>query len=86
MGKHFGELAFIRGIVYYKLSPHEQKPFAGALKYGIPNFVTRASPNWMYYVPPFIIGYLIYKTCEEIHYQDHRKNPKDYADEVPPVE
>lgn len=41
MGRRFGDLAVIRGIIYYKLSPHEQKPFATAFAYGIPNFVPR---------------------------------------------
>lgn len=37
MGAHFGELAKIRGIVYYKLSPYEQKAFKGVIQNGVPN-------------------------------------------------
>lgn len=51
MGKHFGELAFIRGIVYYKLSPHEQKPFAGAFTRGVLNVFQRTSATVLYWLP-----------------------------------
>lgn len=41
MGKHFGELAKIRGLITYKLSPHEQRAYAGAVSNGIPNMFRR---------------------------------------------
>lgn len=41
MGKHFGELAKIRGLITYKLSPHEQRAYAGAISGGLPNFFRR---------------------------------------------
>lgn len=40
-GQHFGNLAKISGIVTYKLSPLEQKAFAGAISHGVPNMVRR---------------------------------------------
>lgn len=41
MGKHFGELAKIRGLITYKLSPHEQRAYAGAISNGLPNIFRR---------------------------------------------
>lgn len=41
MGKGFGELAHVRGIIKYSLSPFEQRAFAGAIKYGVPNLFRR---------------------------------------------
>lgn len=41
MGLHFGELAKIRGIVIHKISPYEQKAFAGAISKGFPNTIRR---------------------------------------------
>lgn len=41
MGLHFGELAKIRGLITYKLSPHEQRAYAGAISNGIPNIFRR---------------------------------------------
>lgn len=45
MGKHFGELAKIRGIIQYRLSPFEQKAFAGAISKGLPNIFFRIRSN-----------------------------------------
>lgn len=39
--KHFGELSKLRGIISFRLSPHEQRAFAGALSQGIPNTFRR---------------------------------------------
>ena len=41
MGKHFGELAKLRGIIQFRISPHEQRAFAGAISQGIPNVFRR---------------------------------------------
>lgn len=41
LAKHFGELATVRGILTYKLSPFEQRAFAGAISHGIPNMYRR---------------------------------------------
>lgn len=51
MGAHFGELAKIRGIVYYKLSPYEQKAFSGVLSNGIPNIFRRFRSSVFRVVP-----------------------------------
>lgn len=51
MGAHFGELAKIRGIVYYKLSPYEQKAFAGVIQNGIPNLFRRFRSSVFRVVP-----------------------------------
>jgi UcrQ family. len=45
MGKHFGELAKIRGIIQYRLSPFEQRAFAGAISKGLPNIFFRIRSN-----------------------------------------
>ncbi|KOB65135.1 Ubiquinone binding protein [Operophtera brumata] len=86
MGKHFGNLATVRGIVYYKISHHEQKPFAGVLTFGIPNIVTRTAASWIYWLPPFLLGYFTYQGVESAHHQNTRKNPQDFMNEVPPPE
>lgn len=41
MGQHFGELATVRGIVIHKLSPFEQRAFAGVISKGVPNTFRR---------------------------------------------
>lgn len=51
MGAHFGELAKIRGIVYYKLSPYEQKAFTGVFQNGVPNLFRRFRSSVFRVVP-----------------------------------
>lgn len=51
MGKGFGELAKLRGIVQYSLSPFEQRAFAGVISKGIPNTIRRISENVFRVVP-----------------------------------
>ena len=45
LGAHFGNLAKVHGIVTYKISPFEQKAFAGAISQGLPNIVRRIRSN-----------------------------------------
>jgi hypothetical protein len=45
MGKHFGELARVRGVIQYRLSPFEQRAFAGAISKGLPNILYRVRSN-----------------------------------------
>lgn len=51
MGKGFGELYKIRGIVTYKISPFEIKAFHGVFTHGIPRTLRRIADNFFYVVP-----------------------------------
>ncbi|XP_012264610.2 cytochrome b-c1 complex subunit 8 [Athalia rosae] len=82
MGKIFGNLAKIRGIVYYRLSPYEQKAFAGALDHGVPNMVRRFRENIFRVGPCFLVSYLVYSWAEDDFARRQRKNPKDYENDV----
>ncbi|XP_067613560.1 cytochrome b-c1 complex subunit 8 [Eurosta solidaginis] len=81
LGAHFGNLAKVHGIVTYKLSPYEQRAFAGAISHGVPNMFRRFRSNVFTVAPPFIVGYLIYDLTEREHERQMRKNPKDFEDE-----
>jgi len=81
-GQHFGNLAKVHGIVTYKISPFEQRAFAGAISKGLPNIVRRIRSNLFIVTPPFIIGYLIYDLTERQHAALQRKNPADYENDV----
>ena len=41
MGKKFGNLGHLRGMIYQGISPFEQRAFAGAVSKGLPNLVKR---------------------------------------------
>lgn len=51
MGKGFGELYKLRNIVTYRLSPFEQRAFAGFISHGLPNMVRRVREEFLYVVP-----------------------------------
>ncbi len=79
MGKGFGELAKVHGLVTYKLSPFEQAAFAGFFTKGVPNTIRRCAENFWRVVPPFLLSYIIYTTTERKHAKMMRKNPDDFA-------
>ncbi|KAH8342329.1 cytochrome b-c1 complex subunit 8 [Drosophila kikkawai] len=80
-GAHFGNLAKVHGIVTYKLSPFEQRAFAGAISNGVPNMIRRFRSNVFIVAPPFILGYLIYDLTERKHHALARKNPADFEND-----
>ncbi|XP_071450945.1 cytochrome b-c1 complex subunit 8 [Hetaerina americana] len=81
MGKHFGELAKIRGTIQFRLSPFEQRAFAGAISHGVPNMIRRFRSNVFRVAPPLIVGYLVYDQVEKHHQKLMRKNPADFAND-----
>ncbi|KAJ8964905.1 hypothetical protein NQ317_005116 [Molorchus minor] len=81
MGHGFGQLYKLRGIITYRLSPFEQKAFAGAITHGIPNTIRRIAENIPYVVPPLAIGYLIYDQVEKEHHRLMLKDPADFVND-----
>lgn len=77
---HFGELAYIRGLITYRLSPFEQRAFAGFVK-SLPKTAYRIGSNLLTVAPPFIIGYFIYTETEKKFHKMCRKNPEDYVND-----
>lgn len=51
MGKGFGELYKLRGIVTYKISPFEIKAFHGMFTHGIRRTIRRIADNFFYVAP-----------------------------------
>jgi len=82
MGKEFGKLYKMRGIITYKISPYEQKAFAGFFKHGFPNLLRRFRSQVFFVGPPFITGYLLYNWGENEAVRLARKNPADYVNDV----
>ncbi|XP_014248712.1 cytochrome b-c1 complex subunit 8 [Cimex lectularius] len=80
-GKAFGNLGpYIRGLVTYRLSPFEQRAFAGFTA-SIPKTIRRIASNIPYIAPPAILAYLIYSATEQKALQMQRKNPADYEND-----
>ncbi|XP_014478554.1 PREDICTED: cytochrome b-c1 complex subunit 8 [Dinoponera quadriceps] len=82
MGKYWGNLAKISGIVYFRLSPHEQKAFKGIISEGVPNLLRRFQGSVFRVAPFFMFTYLLMEWAKEKNREIHRKNPKDYENDT----
>ncbi|GAB1862841.1 Cytochrome b-c1 complex subunit 8 [Camponotus japonicus] len=82
MGKEFGNLAKINGIVYFRLSPYEQKPFKGLISEGVPNIIRRFQNRVFRVAPFFMFSYLLMNWAKEKNHEINRKNPKDYENDT----
>ncbi|XP_018418721.1 PREDICTED: cytochrome b-c1 complex subunit 8 [Nanorana parkeri] len=78
MGLHFGDLAKVRHIITFTLSPFEQRAFAKMFSGGIPNVWRRFSSNFLTVAPPFILAYLTYNWGNREHQKQKRKVPGMY--------
>lgn len=58
MGKQFGNLYYIRNIVYYKVSSYEQKAFPNFFRESIKNVANEFKLHAPYALPPAAIAYL----------------------------
>lgn len=75
-GAHFGNLAKVHGIVTYKLSPFEQRAFAGAISKGVPNMLRRIRSNIFRVTPRkkdvkplfYQVALINVYTCCSLHY------------------
>ncbi|XP_043925196.1 cytochrome b-c1 complex subunit 8 [Protopterus annectens] len=81
MGLHFGNLARVRHIITYSLSPFEQKAFANFFSKGIPNVWRRFRGQVFRVSPPFILAYLVYSWGTHEHELGKRKNPALYEND-----
>ncbi|XP_055498457.1 cytochrome b-c1 complex subunit 8-like [Leucoraja erinacea] len=81
MGHGFGNLARVRHIITYTLSPFEQRAFANYFSKGIPNSWRRFREHVFRVVPPFVISYMVYTWGNRQHELSMKKNPADYAND-----
>merc|ERR1712141_929186 len=82
LGKKWGGLATIRGTTKYHISPFEQKAFAGLISKGFPNTLWRVKSNILYWLPSFVLGYVVYDTVEKEHNRLSRKQPGEFDHET----
>ncbi|KAH9493490.1 hypothetical protein DERF_014231 [Dermatophagoides farinae] len=80
-GKTFGNLAFIRNVIYIRLSPYEQKAFPNYLKNTWNGFRRDFNNVFPYAAPPFLASYLIYTWGNQENERASRKNPADYVND-----
>ncbi|NXT63086.1 QCR8 protein, partial [Chaetops frenatus] len=78
MGKHFGNLARVRHVITYSLSPFEQRAIPHVVSHGVPNMGRRFTSQVLKVVPPLAIAYLVYSWGTQEFERLKRKNPADY--------
>lgn len=81
MGKTFGNLYYIRNIVYYKVSSYEQRAFANFWKESIVNTFNEIRNHGPYIVPPFAIAYLALQWGKAERERMIRKDPSLIPDD-----
>ncbi|KAJ8015034.1 hypothetical protein DPEC_G00021950 [Dallia pectoralis] len=81
MGRHFGNLAKIRHVITYSLSPFEQRAFPNYFSKGIPNVWRRFSSSFFRVAPPMILAYVTYTWGNQVYLQGKRKIPADYEND-----
>lgn len=81
MGKGFGNLYYIRNIVYYKVSSYEQKAFPNFWRDTLRNTFNEIRTHGPFIVPPMAFAYLAVKWAEAERMRLVRKDPSLYKDD-----
>ncbi|KAF7483030.1 cytochrome b-c1 complex subunit 8 [Marmota monax] len=81
MGREFGNLARMRHVITYSLSPFEQRAFPHYFTKGIPNVLRRTQASILRVVPPFVVFYLVYTWGNQEFEKSKRKNPAAYEND-----
>ncbi|NWI20344.1 QCR8 protein, partial [Crypturellus soui] len=81
MGIHFGNLARVRHVVSFSLSPFEQRALPPLFQHALPNVWRRFSSQVLKVAPPFVGAYLVYAWGTEEFERLKRKNPADYEND-----
>ena len=82
MAKGFGNLYYIRNIVYYKVSSYEQKALgANFWKDSFRNAFNEVKTHGVFILPPAAFFYLVVKWGEAERERMIRKDPKLYEND-----
>ncbi|XP_013864423.1 cytochrome b-c1 complex subunit 8 [Austrofundulus limnaeus] len=82
MGLHFGDLARIRHIITFSLSPFEQRVFPHYFSEVLPNTWRRFRGSFFPIASNVVLFYTVYTWVNHKNEQSKRKNPADYANDV----
>ncbi|XP_054154192.1 cytochrome b-c1 complex subunit 8-like [Oppia nitens] len=78
----FGKLAFVRNIIYVRLSPYEQKALPHFWSHTWKGFKRDFNSVFPYAGPAFLHAYLVYLWGTAENDRLKRKNPKDFENDV----
>lgn len=75
MGKFWGNLYYVRNIIYYRVSSYEQRAFPNFWRESFKNLLYETRRHSLYIVPPGILYYLVYRWGVEERERLVRKDP-----------
>ncbi|XP_008325617.1 cytochrome b-c1 complex subunit 8 isoform X2 [Cynoglossus semilaevis] len=81
MGLHFGDLAKVRHVITYSISPFEQRAFPHYFSKGLPNVWRRFRSSVFKIGPPMMAVLLTYYWGNFIHEKNKKKNLADYEND-----
>ncbi|XP_053573152.1 cytochrome b-c1 complex subunit 8 [Bombina bombina] len=81
MGLHFGDLAKVRHVITYSLSPFEQRAFPGFFSKSGPNVFRRFRAQVLKVGPPFLLAYITYSWGTQEHANNKKKDESLYENE-----
>ncbi|KAG9334829.1 hypothetical protein JZ751_006398 [Albula glossodonta] len=81
MGRHFGDLAKIRHVITYSISPFEQRAFPNYFSKGTMNVWRRFRASIFKITPPMVVLYLTYTWGNHVHEQGKRKDISVYEND-----
>ena len=82
MGRKFGKVINgMRHVVQYKVSPYEQRAFAGFFADGAPNLVRRFFDQVFFVLPGGLAFTGVYYWMEKKYHHVCRKDPRDFEGE-----
>lgn len=76
MGKTWGNLYYIRNIVYYKISSYEQRAFPNFFKESVLNTFEEVKRHGIVILPPAFAYYLLYQWGIQERERMVRKDPR----------
>ncbi|XP_032371010.1 LOW QUALITY PROTEIN: cytochrome b-c1 complex subunit 8-like [Etheostoma spectabile] len=81
MGRYFGDLAKIRHVITYSLSPFEQRALPNYFSKGIPNVWRQVTSSFFKVAPPMTLMYLTYTWGNSVPQQGKRKLAADFEND-----
>lgn len=82
MGKMWGNLSYIRNVVYVRVSPYEINPFANYFQKSLKGLKRDLGNNLPYVAPCLLATYLVITWANDYNDKLNRKQPGQFDHEV----
>ncbi|XP_074602925.1 ubiquinol-cytochrome c reductase ubiquinone-binding protein [Brevipalpus obovatus] len=80
-GKTFGNLYYLRNLIYIQLSSHEVNPFHKFFSTTLRHWNRDFWAYGIYVIPSYVSCHALVHMCDTINIRMARKNPADYEND-----